>query len=267
MEFLPAAAPAEDSEERQSRAASAAEMEKEHMFEKVVTPSDVGKLNRLVIPKQHAERYFPLDFDKGNGGIILSFEERGGKAWRFRYSYWNSSQSYVMTKGWSRFVKDKRLLAGDAVLFARGVAHDSERGGHGHRRFFIDFRRRLRPVAAFPPAPAPPLPSVPLCRAWPWDGVSGGDRRRVLFLRQQVPTAAAAVLKSSSVVPAAAGALLEPASRQKRVRLFGVNLDCPACPPAAAASTLLQQKQLPSPSSSSSSSTAGKEACSLDLGL
>ncbi|CAI0387870.1 unnamed protein product [Linum tenue] len=30
-------------------------IEKEHMFDKVVTPSDVGKLNRLVIPKQHAE--------------------------------------------------------------------------------------------------------------------------------------------------------------------------------------------------------------------
>ncbi|KAI4372137.1 hypothetical protein MLD38_010408 [Melastoma candidum] len=34
-------------------------VEKEHMFDKVVTPSDVGKLNRLVIPKQHAEKYFP----------------------------------------------------------------------------------------------------------------------------------------------------------------------------------------------------------------
>ena len=34
--------------------------EKEALFEKPLTPSDVGKLNRLVIPKQHAERYFPL---------------------------------------------------------------------------------------------------------------------------------------------------------------------------------------------------------------
>uniref|UniRef100_A0A804NZ19 Protein kinase domain-containing protein n=1 Tax=Zea mays TaxID=4577 RepID=A0A804NZ19_MAIZE len=38
-----------------------ATVEKEHMFDKVVTPSDVGKLNRLVIPKQHAEKYFSLD--------------------------------------------------------------------------------------------------------------------------------------------------------------------------------------------------------------
>lgn len=83
-------------------------IEREHMFDKVVTPSDVGKLNRLVIPKQHAERYFPLDSSSNEKGLLLNFEDRNGKPWRFRYSYWNSSQSYVMTKGWSRFVKEKK---------------------------------------------------------------------------------------------------------------------------------------------------------------
>nr|CAH67945.1 H0303A11-B0406H05.5 [Oryza sativa] len=97
-------------------------IEKEHMFDKVVTPSDVGKLNRLVIPKQHAEKYFPLDSAANEKGLLLSFEDRTGKLWRFRYSYWNSSQSYVMTKGWSRFVKEKRLDAGDTVSFCRGAA-------------------------------------------------------------------------------------------------------------------------------------------------
>ncbi|XP_074556662.1 B3 domain-containing protein Os03g0120900-like [Curcuma longa] len=106
--------------------------EREQMFEKVVTPSDVGKLNRLVIPKQHAERYFPLDAAADGGkGQLLSFEDRTGKAWRFRYSYWNSSQSYVMTKGWSRFVKEKRLDAGDTVCFSRGGD-----------RLFIDWKKR-----------------------------------------------------------------------------------------------------------------------------
>lgn len=114
------------------------------MFEKPLTPSDVGKLNRLVIPKQHAEKYFPLNGSGGGGGgggetsgekgLVLSFEDEAGKSWRFRYSYWNSSQSYVLTKGWSRFVKEKRLDAGDVVLFER------------HRidleRFFIGWRRR-----------------------------------------------------------------------------------------------------------------------------
>ncbi|MCI51775.1 B3 domain-containing transcription factor NGA1-like, partial [Trifolium medium] len=90
-----------------------------------VTPSDVGKLNRLVIPKQYAEKYFPLD-SSNDKGILLNFEDRNGKMWRFRYSYWNSSQSYVMTKGWSRFVKDKKLDAGDIVSFHRG-RHESYR--------------------------------------------------------------------------------------------------------------------------------------------
>ncbi|XP_038907238.1 B3 domain-containing protein Os04g0581400-like [Benincasa hispida] len=114
----------------------AREVEREHMFDKVVTPSDVGKLNRLVIPKQHAERFFPLDSSTNDKGLLLNFEDRNGKSWRFRYSYWNSSQSYVMTKGWSRFVKEKRLDAGDIVSFQRGV------GEIGRDRLYIDWRRR-----------------------------------------------------------------------------------------------------------------------------
>ncbi|KAF4374706.1 hypothetical protein F8388_020227 [Cannabis sativa] len=113
-------------------------VEREHMFDKVVTPSDVGKLNRLVIPKQHAEKYFPLDSSTNEKGLLLNFEDRNGKPWRFRYSYWNSSQSYVMTKGWSRFVKEKKLDAGDIVSFQRGLA-DKE-------RLFIDWRRRPEAV-------------------------------------------------------------------------------------------------------------------------
>ncbi|KAL0347011.1 UNVERIFIED_CONTAM: B3 domain-containing protein [Sesamum calycinum] len=109
---------------------------KDPLFEKPLTPSDVGKLNRLVIPKQHAEKYFPLNngADSGENGLLLTFEDELGKSWRFRYSYWNSSQSYVLTKGWSRFVKEKRLAAGDIVVFSR------HRGDAG--RLFIGWRRR-----------------------------------------------------------------------------------------------------------------------------
>lgn len=110
------------------------EEEREHMFEKPLTPSDVGKLNRLVIPKQHAEKYLPL----GGHDSLLSFKDESGKDWRFRYSYWNSSQSYVLTKGWSRFVKEKHLDAGDIVMFQRR-RFDGE-------RLFIRWRRRNSPT-------------------------------------------------------------------------------------------------------------------------
>ncbi|URE25856.1 B3 [Musa troglodytarum] len=132
--------------------------EKEHMFDKVVTPSDVGKLNRLVIPKQHAERYFPLDASANEKGLLLSFEDRTGKSWRFRYSYWNSSQSYVMTKGWSRFVKEKRLDAGDTVSFSRGV------GDSGRHSLYIDWKRRP-PYHDPARMPRIPLPGVSFARS------------------------------------------------------------------------------------------------------
>jgi hypothetical protein len=111
----------------------------------------VGKLNRLVIPKQHAERYFPLGGGDGSEkGLLLAFEDEAGKPWRFRYSYWTSSQSYVLTKGWSRYVKEKRLDAGDVVRFER------VRGGLGAGdRLFICCRRRGE-SAAPPAAPAAP---------------------------------------------------------------------------------------------------------------
>ncbi|KAG2318864.1 hypothetical protein Bca52824_012077 [Brassica carinata] len=113
---------------------------REVLFEKAVTPSDVGKLNRLVIPKQHAEKHFPLPATtvspspSSTKGVLINLEDRTGKVWRFRYSYWNSSQSYVLTKGWSRFVKEKNLRAGDVVCFERSTGPD--------RQLYIDWKVR-----------------------------------------------------------------------------------------------------------------------------
>jgi hypothetical protein len=47
--------------------ATAAAAAREHVFDKTDTPSDVGKLNRLVIPKQHAEKHFPLQLPSAGG--------------------------------------------------------------------------------------------------------------------------------------------------------------------------------------------------------
>ncbi|KAF9600915.1 hypothetical protein IFM89_013822, partial [Coptis chinensis] len=140
-------------------------IEREHMFDKVVTPSDVGKLNRLVIPKQHAEKYFPLDSSSNEKGLLLNFEDRTGKPWRFRYSYWNSSQSYVMTKGWSRFVKEKKLYAGDIVSFQRGAGETVK------DRLYIDWRRRsdVQDPGTLPPLPL--LHPFSLPRSAPWGGL------------------------------------------------------------------------------------------------
>nr|XP_043605883.1 AP2/ERF and B3 domain-containing transcription factor At1g50680-like [Erigeron canadensis] len=91
------------------------------LFQKELTPSDVGKLNRLVIPKKYAERYFPkVPADSegfANDEVHLSFYDTQKRLWKFRYCYWKSSQSFVFAKGWNQFVKEKKLMATDKITF------------------------------------------------------------------------------------------------------------------------------------------------------
>ncbi|XP_073057146.1 AP2/ERF and B3 domain-containing transcription factor At1g51120-like [Primulina eburnea] len=95
------------------------------LFEKELTPSDVGKLNRLVIPKRYAVKHFPnvpdlseasLDSERVDE-VQLEFYDRQMRLWKFRYCYWKSSQSFVFTRGWNRFVKEKCLTANDTISF------------------------------------------------------------------------------------------------------------------------------------------------------
>ncbi|XP_030471852.1 AP2/ERF and B3 domain-containing transcription repressor RAV2-like [Syzygium oleosum] len=147
-----------------------AAMVRQLLFEKAVTPSDVGKLNRLVIPKQHAEKHFPLRNNTSSvtlKGVLLNFEDSGGKVWRFRYSYWNSSQSYVLTRGWSRFVKEKSLRAGDIVSFHQSAGPE--------KQLHIGYRRRSGLGWS------PPVPPVQMVRLFGVDifkvsaAAGGGD--------------------------------------------------------------------------------------------
>ncbi|CAN6215438.1 unnamed protein product [Urochloa humidicola] len=191
---------------------SSSSRSRERMFEKVVTPSDVGKLNRLVVPKHFAEKHLPLPGAAAKaGGTVLCFHDArgGGAAWRFRYSYWSSSQSYVMTKGWSRYVRDKRLAAGDTVSFCRDGA-----------RLFIDCRRRRRAGLA---VAVPPQPQN-----------KQQQQQQAFFFFPQVQVAAPPVVVVADEVVAAAVAMKEQEEEEVRrrrcLRLFGVNLELRAEP-------------------------------------
>ncbi|WOL02307.1 B3 domain-containing protein [Canna indica] len=184
---------------------------REHMFEKPLTPSDVGKLNRLVIPKQHAEKYFPLQ-----GGSTetkdqsLSCEDEAGRPWRFRYSYWSSSQSYVLTKGWSRFVKEKMLFPGDVVVFERARV---DGGGY---RLYIGWRRR-RGASENLKSPPPNLPAIAaLDGARP--NMSSGDSYSSLTGSAKQDCHCLLQAGDEAVAPARS-------KRLRTLRLFGVNLD------------------------------------------
>ncbi|CAI8584332.1 unnamed protein product [Vicia faba] len=117
------------------------------IFQKELTPSDVGKLNRLVIPKKHAVTYLPLigdnnnitndDDDKFNDQEVV-FYDKLMRLWKFRYCYWKSSQSYVFTRGWNRFVKDKKLKAKDTIVFYMCEPINSTKEVNGHVFSMID---------------------------------------------------------------------------------------------------------------------------------
>ncbi|EPS62763.1 hypothetical protein M569_12025 [Genlisea aurea] len=95
------------------------------LFQKELTPSDVGKLNRLVIPKRYAVKHFPTvpesdeqkQSERVGGEVQLEFYDREMCLWKFRYCYWKSSQSFVFTRGWNRFVKEKGLRENDTIAF------------------------------------------------------------------------------------------------------------------------------------------------------
>ncbi|RLN29142.1 hypothetical protein C2845_PM05G13070 [Panicum miliaceum] len=109
------------------------------LFEKAVTPSDVGRLNRLVVPKLHAEKHFRRSTRAPTRRLPCCSPSRTSAA--------GSSQSYVLTRGWSRFVREKGIFAGDTVAFSQAAA-SSASGTDGEmdakRRMFIECRKRKR---------------------------------------------------------------------------------------------------------------------------
>ncbi|KAL6274991.1 hypothetical protein ACE6H2_025683 [Prunus campanulata] len=98
------------------------ELLEDFLFQKELTPSDVGKLNRLVIPSKYACTYFPTVSEAIRGKVEscssqLTFYDRMMRSWTFRFCFWKSSKSFVFTKGWSRFVRTHDLQAKDTIRF------------------------------------------------------------------------------------------------------------------------------------------------------
>ncbi|KAI3944674.1 hypothetical protein MKW98_021132 [Papaver atlanticum] len=82
------------------------------LFQEELTPSDVGKLNKLEIPKRYAEKYFPeVSKEENDEGVIddtqLSFDRE----------LKSSESCNAFTRGWNRFVKDKKLRATMLIRF------------------------------------------------------------------------------------------------------------------------------------------------------
>ncbi|BAS81053.1 Os02g0764100, partial [Oryza sativa Japonica Group] len=115
-------------------------------------------------------------------GVLLNFEDGEGKVWRFRYSCWNSSQSYVLTKGWSRFVREKGLRAGDTIVFS-GSAYGPD------KLLFIDCKKNNTAAATGDEKPITSGEATRVVRLFGMDITGGGGdcrkRERAVEMGQE----------------------------------------------------------------------------------
>ncbi|KAI5058463.1 hypothetical protein GOP47_0026633 [Adiantum capillus-veneris] len=109
-------------EELASSASSGASTNKPtvHMFCKTLTPSDTSTHGGFSVPRKHASCLPPLDMTKFPPTQELVATDLHGVKWHFRHIYRGQPKRHLLTTGWSVFVSQKKLAAGDAVIFLRG---------------------------------------------------------------------------------------------------------------------------------------------------
>ncbi|KAK8502525.1 hypothetical protein V6N13_095610 [Hibiscus sabdariffa] len=112
-----------------------------HMFCKTLTASDTSTHGGFSVPRRAAEDCFPpLDYKQTRPSQELVAKDLHGVEWRFRHIYRGQPRRHLLTTGWSIFVSQKNLVAGDAVLFLRG--EDGE--------LRLGIRRAVRPRNCLP---------------------------------------------------------------------------------------------------------------------
>nr|ARR29289.1 auxin response factor 2 [Cyrtomium guizhouense] len=91
------------------------------LFIKILTASDTSTHGGFSVLRKHAEECLPpLDMSQDPPTQNLVAKDLHGHEWSFRHTYRGHPRRHLLTTGWSVFVSQKKLLAGDAVIFLRG---------------------------------------------------------------------------------------------------------------------------------------------------
>lgn len=89
-------------------------------FSKVLTQSDANNGGGFSVPRFCADSIFPpLDLGSDPPVQTLTMRDVHGKTYEFRHIYRGTPRRHLLTTGWSRFVNDKKLVAGDTVVFIK----------------------------------------------------------------------------------------------------------------------------------------------------
>ncbi|XP_006363667.1 auxin response factor 18-like [Solanum tuberosum] len=89
-------------------------------FAKTLTQSDANNGGGFSVPKYCADTIFPtLDYTLNPPVQTLSATDIHGKLWQFRHIFRGTPERHLLTTGWSTFVNEKKLVAGDSIVFLR----------------------------------------------------------------------------------------------------------------------------------------------------
>ncbi|MCO5615040.1 hypothetical protein L7F22_069328 [Adiantum nelumboides] len=109
------------------------------LFIKILTASDTSTHGGFSVLRKHAEECLPpLDMTQETPAQELKAKDLHCHEWKFRHTYRGHPRRHLLTTGWSLFVSQKKLLAGDAVIFLRGE----------NEKLRVGIRRAKRPQSA-----------------------------------------------------------------------------------------------------------------------
>nr|XP_043632981.1 auxin response factor 16-like [Erigeron canadensis] len=112
-------------------------------FAKTLTQSDANNGGGFSVPRYCAETIFPrLDYTAEPPVQTILAKDVHGKLWKFRHIYRGTPRRHLLTTGWSNFVNQKKLVAGDSIVFLRADNGDLcvgiRRAKRGTGRGFLD---------------------------------------------------------------------------------------------------------------------------------
>ena len=94
--------------------------DKPKSFAKTLTQSDANNGGGFSVPRYCAETIFPpLDLTAQPPVQTILAKDVHGETWKFRHIYRGTPRRHLLTTGWSNFVNQKKLVAGDSIVFLR----------------------------------------------------------------------------------------------------------------------------------------------------
>ncbi|KAF9594812.1 hypothetical protein IFM89_034795 [Coptis chinensis] len=131
-------------------------------FAKTLTQSDANNGGGFSVPRYCAETIFPrLDYSADPPVQTVLAKDVHGEIWKFRHIYRGTPRRHLLTTGWSTFVNNKKLVAGDSIVFLR-----TENGD-----LCVGIRRAKRGIGGGPESPSGWNPAAGNCVS-PYGGYS-----------------------------------------------------------------------------------------------